>query len=109
MPRRGHRHRLYRLSGHNLLVALRTAACRQQLGLCYWCGDQMFTDVEPIHPKFCTADHLIPRYAGGKTVAGNIVAACRACNNARNAPETKGARGGLYEKNCGRREVSMSR
>ena len=88
MPRRGHRHRLYRLSGHNLLVALRTAACRQQLGLCYWCGDQMFTDVEPIHPKFCTADHRIPRYAGGKTVAGNIVAACRACNNARNAPET---------------------
>jgi 5-methylcytosine-specific restriction endonuclease McrA len=38
--------------------------------------------------RFCTADHLVPRYAGGKTVAGNIVAACRACNNARNAPET---------------------
>jgi hypothetical protein len=48
----------------------------------------MFTDVEPTHPKLCTADHLIPVYAGGRTVAGNIVAACRACNNARNAPET---------------------
>jgi hypothetical protein len=48
----------------------------------------MFTDVEPTHPKLCTADHLLPLYAGGKTVAGNIVAACRACNNARNAAET---------------------
>jgi hypothetical protein len=53
MPRRGHRHRPYRLSGHNLLVALRTAACRQQFGLCYWCGEPMVTDVEPIHPKLC--------------------------------------------------------
>jgi len=88
MPRRGHRHRPYRLSGHNLLIALRTAACRQQLGLCYWCGEPMLTDVESTHPKLCTADHLLPLYAGGKTVAGNIVAACRACNNVRNGPET---------------------
>jgi len=29
-----------------------------------------------------------PPIIGGKTVAGNIVAACRACNNIRNAPET---------------------
>jgi hypothetical protein len=48
----------------------------------------MFTDVEQTHPKFCTADHLVPQYAGGKTTAGNIVAACRACNSTRNAPET---------------------
>jgi hypothetical protein len=39
------------LSGHNLLVALRTAACRQQFGLCYWCGEPMVTDIEPTHPK----------------------------------------------------------
>ena len=43
---------------------------------------------EPTHPKFCIADHLVPQYAGGKTVAGNIVAACLACNTTRNAPET---------------------
>jgi 5-methylcytosine-specific restriction endonuclease McrA len=48
----------------------------------------MLTDIEPTHPKLCTADHLLPRYAGGKTIAGNIVAACRACNNGRNSPET---------------------
>jgi 5-methylcytosine-specific restriction endonuclease McrA len=88
MPRRGHRHRPNRLSGHKLLAALRMAACRRQLGLCYWCAEPMFTDVEPTHPKLCTADHLIPCYAGGKTTAGNIVAACRACNNGRNSLET---------------------
>jgi hypothetical protein len=30
-----------------------------------------------------TAEHLIPRHAGGKTVAGNIVAAHRKCNSGR--------------------------
>jgi hypothetical protein len=48
----------------------------------------MVTDVEQTHPKFCTADHLVPLYAGGKTTAGNIVAACLACNTTRNASET---------------------
>jgi 5-methylcytosine-specific restriction endonuclease McrA len=48
----------------------------------------MTLDGEPTDPKGCTADHLVPLYAGGKTVAGNIVAACRACNNARNGSET---------------------
>jgi 5-methylcytosine-specific restriction endonuclease McrA len=76
------------MNGHNLLVALRTAAYQRQLGFCYWCGEPMVTDVEPTHPKLCTADHLVPRYAGGQAVAGNIVAACQACNNARNGPET---------------------
>jgi 5-methylcytosine-specific restriction endonuclease McrA len=88
MPRRGHRHRPHRLSERNLLVALRAAACRRQLGLCHWCREPMLADVEPIHPRACTADHLVPLYAGGKTVTGNIVAACRACNSARTAPET---------------------
>ena len=83
MTRRGHRHRPYRLNGIELLKALRTAACRKQLGRCYWCNCILRTDVEPTHPQFCTADHLIPLHAGGKTVAGNIVAACRVCNNGR--------------------------
>jgi 5-methylcytosine-specific restriction endonuclease McrA len=39
--------------------------------------------VEETHPQFCTADHLIALHAGGKTAAGNIVAACRVCNNGR--------------------------
>jgi hypothetical protein len=36
-----------------------------------------------------TADHYpIPRYAGGRTEPGNIVAACAECNYARTAAET---------------------
>jgi hypothetical protein len=42
----------------------------------------MVTDVGLAHPKLCTADHLIPVYAGGRTVAGNIVAVCWVCNSA---------------------------
>jgi len=45
-------------------------------------------------PLQCTGDHLIPTYAGGRTVPGNIVAACRKCNNARN-PEAQRMGGGL--------------
>jgi len=83
MPRRGHRHRPYRLSEAKLLRALRVAAYHKQLGRCYWCRCKLLTDVEETHPRFCTADHLVPLHAGGKTVAGNIVAACRVCNNGR--------------------------
>jgi len=75
MPRRGYRYRPYRLSEHNLLVALRTAACRQQLGLCYWCGEPMIAgDVEPTDPKLCTADHLVPQYAGMAREPGGVLA-----------------------------------
>jgi 5-methylcytosine-specific restriction endonuclease McrA len=49
----------------------------------------MRTDVEPTHPRFCTADHLVPEHAGGKTEMGNIVAACRECNNGRHDHITK--------------------
>src|SRR5215471_20078436 len=104
MTRRGHRHRPYRLNGIELLKALRTAACRKQLGRCYWCNCILRTDVEPTHPQFCTADHLIPLHAGSKTVAGNIVAACRVCNNGRH-PElnrTRARRGHLPPAMIGR-------
>ena len=50
---------------------------------------------DPADPRLATADHLVPRYAGGKTRAGNIVAACRKCNNERNT-ETNRSKGGVY-------------
>lgn len=37
----------------------------------------------PIHPESVTADHVVPRTAGGRTTASNIVACCRACNQAK--------------------------
>lgn len=68
------------------LQALRNHARRRQKNKCFWCGEEMNgIDNDPLQ---CTADHHpIPRYAGGKNQPGNIVAACRKCNNGRN-PET---------------------
>lgn len=65
------------------LKALRERACRAQDGLCYWCHQPMLLNGPANHPLACTADHYIPRYAGGKTRPGNIVAACRKCNSSR--------------------------
>jgi 5-methylcytosine-specific restriction endonuclease McrA len=39
---------------------------------CHYCGDQA-----------TTVDHKWPRSQGGKTVPGNVVAACKPCNNFR--------------------------
>jgi 5-methylcytosine-specific restriction endonuclease McrA len=65
------------------LETLRKRAFREQGGLCYWCQQPMKTHGAQNDPLLCTADHLIPRYAGGLTKPGNIVAACRKCNNGR--------------------------
>jgi 5-methylcytosine-specific restriction endonuclease McrA len=43
----------------------------------------MLTNVPQNDPRYLTGDHLVAKHAGGKTVAGNIVAACRKCNNER--------------------------
>ena len=43
-------------------------------GICYYCGQQY-------NPKDLTMDHLIPLGRGGKSVKGNIVPACKECNN----------------------------
>lgn len=45
-------------------------------------------------PLQLTGDHLIPLHNGGRTVPGNIVAACRKCNNERH-PELATMGGGL--------------
>jgi 5-methylcytosine-specific restriction endonuclease McrA len=92
MPRRGHRHRPYKLSGYALLRALRMAAAREQNGRCYWCNHLM-TYTDPNDPHYCSADHLIPKHRGGKTVAGNIVAACRICNSSRHPELNLGPQG----------------
>jgi len=72
--------RPYRISETKLLRSLRAAAYRTQNGLCYWCGRPMAAGVPEDE---LTADHLVPLHDGGKTRAGNIVAACRECNNLR--------------------------
>lgn len=67
----------------SMFKAMRNAAARKQKYLCYWCGKRMQTGVATNHADFLTGDHLVPLHAGGMTKPGNIVAACRACNNGR--------------------------
>jgi 5-methylcytosine-specific restriction endonuclease McrA len=45
--------------------------------VCQYCG-------EPHKPNELTFDHVLPRSKGGPTAWTNIVAACRACNMAKN-------------------------
>ncbi len=43
-------------------------------GLCEYCG-------QSVAPSELTMDHLIPVSRGGKTTKGNVVPACKECNN----------------------------
>lgn len=43
-------------------------------GICYYCGAR-------IDPSDLTMDHLVPLIRGGKSVRGNLVPACKECNN----------------------------
>lgn len=55
---------------------LREHALVSQGGRCAYCG-------RGLSRREATADHVIPRAAGGRTTASNIVAACAACNFAK--------------------------
>lgn len=76
------------------LRILRERAFRAQDGLCYWCKQPMNKDAPDSDPRQLTGDHLEPMHNGGATVPGNIVAACRECNNTRH-PELASMGGGL--------------
>jgi 5-methylcytosine-specific restriction endonuclease McrA len=52
-------------------------------GRCFYCGIQTSFKVSIKDPTYFTIDHLIPKCKGGKNAQSNLVAACRACNNAR--------------------------
>lgn len=47
---------------------------RRSTGICAYCGGRF-------SPRELTMDHLIPIVRGGKSVHGNIVPACKECNN----------------------------
>ena len=65
------------------MPALRLRAYYAQKGLCYWCKEEMKRTRDQRDPRQLTGDHLIPVFNGGKTIPGNIVAACRKCNSER--------------------------
>jgi len=43
-------------------------------GRCHYCG-------RAFAPSELTMDHIVPLVRGGKTKKGNVVPACKACNN----------------------------
>jgi 5-methylcytosine-specific restriction endonuclease McrA len=43
-------------------------------GECYYCGNS-------VRPGALTMDHLVPLIRGGKSSRGNVVPACKSCNN----------------------------
>jgi 5-methylcytosine-specific restriction endonuclease McrA len=43
-------------------------------GICYFCKRKVL-------PKELTIDHIVPVIRGGKSTKGNIVPACKDCNN----------------------------
>ncbi len=47
---------------------------RKSTGVCHYCG-------EKFKPDELTMDHLIPISRGGKNNKGNVVPACKPCNN----------------------------
>lgn len=81
------------------LRILRRRAFDAQGGLCHWCSRPMTLGAPDTDPTQATGDHLIPLHNGGKTVPGNIVAACKPCNNGRH-PELTPLGGGLVAQ-CG--------
>ena len=75
---------------HALSRRLALAAYHHQGRLYHWCQVPMLLvkTTPSDEPRLMTADHLVPVYAGGLTIAGNIVAACYQCNNGRHREET---------------------
>ena len=47
---------------------------RVQKGLCAYCG-------RTVAPRELTMDHVVPVARGGRSVRGNVVAACKDCNS----------------------------
>ncbi|MFQ5598793.1 MAG: HNH endonuclease [Nitrospiria bacterium] len=47
---------------------------RRAAGLCHYCRARF-------KPADLTMDHIVPIVRGGRSVKGNVVPACKACNN----------------------------
>jgi len=45
-------------------------------GICHYCG-------RTTTPRELTMDHIVPVSRGGKSTKGNVVPACKECNNAK--------------------------
>jgi len=49
---------------------------KRATGICYHCAKKF-------SPRELTMDHLVPIVRGGKSIKGNLVPSCKACNSER--------------------------
>jgi 5-methylcytosine-specific restriction protein A len=49
---------------------------RRASGICHYCGAH-------VGARDLTMDHLVPIIRGGRSTRGNVVPACKACNDAK--------------------------
>ncbi|WP_188052254.1 HNH endonuclease [Aureimonas fodinaquatilis] len=54
-----------------------------QAGRCFYCDCEMAKSQKKRKPNTATFDHIVPKSAGGKHEAGNILLACYECNSAK--------------------------
>lgn len=47
---------------------------RRSTGICHYCGAQ-------VGARSLTMDHVVPIIRGGRSTRGNVVPACKACND----------------------------
>lgn len=64
---------------------MRDRLFRRQKGRCFYCDELTVQTVGQgdIPPNAATIDHIVPQSKGGTYEAGNIVLACRTCNQAK--------------------------
>lgn len=79
------------------LALLRESSLQRQRGRCFYChvllapakfeafAKRFKLSPEQVKPLQCTAEHLKARKDGGQDKPGNIVAACRKCNEGRHS------------------------
>jgi hypothetical protein len=72
-------------------------AFHRQHGLCFWCKRLMMLGSHGgngvCEPLTMTADHVRPVWDGGRTLPGNVVAACYECNQDRGRVTNRTKRG----------------
>ena len=59
-----------------IAVKLRNSVKERAAGICEYC--RILEDFSP--QPFCF-EHILPKFAGGKTSAGNLALACQGCNS----------------------------
>jgi hypothetical protein len=88
-----------RRSDQHVARRLARRAFHRQGGLCWWCRQPMtwgHRGGDAYDPLTATADHVQPVWDGGQTIAGNIVAACNTCNQARGQIANRSKRGSKF-------------